>query len=160
MTDPQYSKRSRTSKRESEEKKNNSVSVVVSVVGTQIDNHTLTPTELKCPDTIEKTKTLKTKASAVTENDESCISPNQAPSTPSMTPALLKQRITSNNDDEQIVENITSERLSKIKKSKETGHVTPTRVASHTKYDLVGSKLMDRDSMQTMHVQTAYNLAQ
>ena len=106
----------------------------------------MTPTELKCPKTIEKTKTLKTKKSAVTENEESCISPNHAPSTPSMTPALLKQRITSNNDDEQIVENITSDRLMKVRKTKDAG-ITPTRVASHAKYDLLGSKLIDRDSM-------------
>ena len=105
MTDMSNSKRNKSSRKgksDSEEKKNNSVSVVVSVVGAQMDD--MTPTELKCPPTIEKTKTLKTKASAVTENDESCNTPNRLPSTPSIAPAKLSKRLPIANEEEDQVE--------------------------------------------------------
>ena len=96
-----HNKRNKSSRKksDSEEKKNNSVSVVVSVVGAQMDD--MTPSELKCPPTIEKTKTLKTKASAVTENEESCNTPNRLPSTPSIAPAKLSKRIPNANEEEE-----------------------------------------------------------
>ena len=71
MTDMSNNKRNKSSRKgksDSEEKKNNSVSVVVSVVGAQMDD--MTPTELKCPPTIEKTKTLKNSNDQMTKAGE------------------------------------------------------------------------------------------
>ena len=111
-----------------------------------MDDHDMTPSDLQCPQTIEKTKTLKTKASAVTENDESDNTPAMLPSTSFIPTDLLNKQIA--NTHEEVTQ--AEKEQSKLTNKNETllsGQTTPLKVASHAKYNLIESKLIDRDSM-------------